>query len=113
MSCSFRFCIILAFLTKGIFQIYEEHRAVNLESLGLDTLSNTETIKPCIISKHGLVVEKFNIYCHKLLGGPPFRTGAIGRIRFTLTLNMPDFSECGKAGGENSAPSPLPCNLPI
>ena len=32
-----------------------------MESLGLDTLTNTETSKPCIISKHGLVVRKFNI----------------------------------------------------
>ena len=35
--------------------------AVNLESLGLDTLSNAETRKLCMISKHGLVVHKFNI----------------------------------------------------
>ena len=28
---------------------------------GLDTLSKTETSKPCIISKHGLVIHKFNI----------------------------------------------------
>ena len=29
--------------------------------MGLNTLSNTETRKPCIISKHGLVVHKFNV----------------------------------------------------
>ena len=42
-------------------RLHDEHWVVNLESLGLDTLSKTETSKPCIISKHGLVVHKFNI----------------------------------------------------
>ena len=42
-------------------RLYNEHWAVNLESLGLDTLSNPETGKPGIISDHGLVVHKFNI----------------------------------------------------
>ena len=41
-------------------RLHDEYWAVNLESLGLDTLSNTETSKPCVISKHGLVVHKFN-----------------------------------------------------
>ena len=34
---------------------------VNLESLRLDTVSNTETSKPCIIKRHGLFVHKFSI----------------------------------------------------
>ena len=42
-------------------KLYDEYWAVNLESLGSDTLSNTETGKLCIISKHGLVVHKFDI----------------------------------------------------
>ena len=41
-------------------RLHDEYGAVNLERLGLDTLSNTETSKPCVISKHGLVVHKFN-----------------------------------------------------
>ena len=43
------------------FRLHDEYWAVNMESLGLDTLSNTETSKSCIILKHGLVVHKFNI----------------------------------------------------
>ena len=42
-------------------KLQDEYWAVNLEMLGLDTLSNTETSKPCIISKYGLVVHKFDI----------------------------------------------------
>ena len=42
-------------------RLHDEFWAVNLESLTLDTLSNTETSKPRIISKHDLVVRKFNI----------------------------------------------------
>ena len=42
-------------------RLHDECWGVNLEGLGLDTLSNTGTSKPCIISKHGLVVYKFNI----------------------------------------------------
>ena len=42
-------------------KLHDEYRAVNLESLGLDTLSNTEASKSCIISKHGLIVHKFDI----------------------------------------------------
>ena len=42
-------------------RLHDEYWAVNPESLGLDTLSNTETSKPCIISKHGLVVHKLDI----------------------------------------------------
>ena len=45
----------------AFFKLHDEYWAVNLESLGLDTLSNTETSKPCIISKHGLAVYKFGI----------------------------------------------------
>ena len=110
MTHSFRLCTILAFLKMAFCRLYDEYWAVNLESLGLDTLqrvpankkppcirnrsqfsyktmnktigycskttgftqkavsysrepavSNTETSKPCIISKHNLVVHKFNI----------------------------------------------------
>ena len=61
MTCFFRFSTILAFLKNGILQITRLYWAVNLESLGLDTLSNTDTSKPCISSKHGLVIHKFNI----------------------------------------------------
>ena len=42
-------------------KLHDEYWAVNLESLVLHTLSNTETGKPCIISKHGLAVYKFGI----------------------------------------------------
>ena len=59
MTCFFRLCTIKAFLKNG--KLHDEYWAVNLESLALDTLSNTETSKPCIISKHGLVVHKFDI----------------------------------------------------
>ena len=45
----------------------DEYWAVNLQSLGLDMLSNTETSKPCIISKHGLVVHKFNILLSEIV----------------------------------------------
>ena len=62
MTVSIRFCTVLAFLKKITFcRLHDECWDVNLESLSLDTLSNTETSKPCIISKHGLVVHKFNI----------------------------------------------------
>ena len=67
-------------------KLHDEYWAVNLESLGLDTLSNTKTSKPCIISKHGLVVHKFEIYCHKSLSGTPSWTGAMGRIPVTLII---------------------------
>ena len=53
---NFGFCKKMSFC-----RLHDEYWAVNLESLGLDTLSNTETSKPRIISKHGLVVHKFNI----------------------------------------------------
>ena len=43
-------------------KLHDEYWAVNLESFGFDTLSNTETSEPCIISKHGLVVHKFDIF---------------------------------------------------
>ena len=58
-SCSqkiYCFCTILAFC-----RLHEEYWAGNLESLGSDTLSKTETSRPCIISKRGLVVHQFNI----------------------------------------------------
>ena len=42
-------------------RLHDEYWAVNLESLGLDILSSTETSKPGIISKHCLAVHKFNI----------------------------------------------------
>ena len=48
----------------ALCKLHDECWAVDLESLGLDTLSNTETRsyrKPYIISKYGLVVHKFNI----------------------------------------------------
>ena len=61
MTCSFRFCAIMASLKLAFCKLHDEYWAVNLESLGLDTLSNTETSKPRIISKHGLVVHKFDI----------------------------------------------------
>ena len=48
-------------------RLHNEYWAVNLESLGMDTLSNTETSKPCIISKHDLVVHKFNISLSKIV----------------------------------------------
>ena len=85
MAGCFRFCTVLAFLKKMAFcRLHDEYLAVNLESLSLDTLSNTETSKACGISKHGLVVHKFYIL-HKSLSGPPFWTGAIGRIPVTLS----------------------------
>ena len=59
MARSFCFCTVLAFLENGILQIT---RRVNMEGLGLDTLSNTETSKARIISKHRLAVHKFNIF---------------------------------------------------
>ena len=59
-------------------RLCDEYWAVNLESLGLDTSANTETSRPCNISKHGLVAHKFNIDCHKLLSGPPLWTRARG-----------------------------------
>ena len=61
MTCSFRFCTVMAFLKNGICKLHDEYWVVNLESLGLDTLTNTETSKPCVISRHGLVVHKFDI----------------------------------------------------
>ena len=76
-------------------RLHGEYWAVNLESLGLDTLSNTETSKPCIISKHGLVVHKFNI-CHKSLSGLPFWTGNMGRMPVTQTDQRP------RAGGQQA-----------
>ena len=45
-------------------KLHDEYWAVSLESLGLDTLSDTETSKPCIIPKHGLAVHKFDILLH-------------------------------------------------
>ena len=42
-------------------RLHDEYWTVNLNSLRLDTVSNTETSKPCIIEKHGLVVHKFSI----------------------------------------------------
>ena len=51
----------MAFLKMAFCKLHDEYSAVNLESLGFDTLSKTETSKPCIISRHGLVVYKFDI----------------------------------------------------
>ena len=45
----------------AFYKLHDEYWIVNLESLGLDTVSNTATSKPCIISKHGLVIHKFDI----------------------------------------------------
>ena len=68
MTCSFRFCTCLAFLKKAFFfRLHDEHSAVNLESFGLYTLSNTENRKPYIISKHGLVLHKFNILLSEIV----------------------------------------------
>ena len=39
----FRLCTILAFLKMAFCRLLNEYWAVNLESLGLDTSSNTET----------------------------------------------------------------------
>ena len=64
MTCSFRFCTILAFLKNGILQI--ARRLLGYES-DLDTLSKTETSKPCIISKNGLVFHKVNILLSKII----------------------------------------------
>ena len=61
MACFFRFGTILAFQNMAFCRLRDEYWAVNLESFGLDTLSNTETSKLCIILKHGLVIRKFNI----------------------------------------------------
>ena len=43
------------------WKLHDEYWTADLESLGLDTISNTGTGKPCIISKYGLVVHKFDI----------------------------------------------------
>ena len=40
-------------------RLHDEYWAVNLENLVLDTLSNTETSTPCIISKYGLIIADF------------------------------------------------------
>ena len=61
VTCSFHFCTILVFLKMASCRLHDKYWAVNLGSLGLDTLSSTETSKPCIISKHGSVVHKFKI----------------------------------------------------
>ena len=61
MTGSFRFCTVLAFLKMAFCRLHDEYWAVNVESLGWDTLSNTETSKPCFISKNGLVVHTLNI----------------------------------------------------
>ena len=42
-------------------KLHNEYWAVILESSVLNTLSDTETGKPCIIPKHGLAVHKFDI----------------------------------------------------
>ena len=42
-------------------RLRDEYWAANLESLGLNAVSNTVTSKPCIISKYGLIVHKINI----------------------------------------------------
>ena len=42
--------------------LHDKYWAANLEIVGLDTLSNTETIKPRIISRHGLLLHKFVIF---------------------------------------------------
>ena len=42
-------------------KLHNEYWAVILESSGLDTLSDTETSKSCIIPKHGLAVHIFDI----------------------------------------------------
>ena len=49
------------FSKMAFCKLHDEYWAVNLESLGLDNWSNTETTKPCVISEHGLVVYKFDI----------------------------------------------------
>ena len=67
------FLLNFGFPKKMAFCIlHNEYWAVNLESLSLDNLSNTETSKPCVISKHGLVVHKFDIIF--LLTADPVRT---------------------------------------
>ena len=68
-SCSQKiYDLLLSFLHNYGFskrmafcKLHVGYWAVNLESFGLDTLSNTETSKPCIILKHCLVVHKLDI----------------------------------------------------
>ena len=46
----FRFCTILAFLKMAFCRLHDECCwTVNLESLRLDIVSNTEISKPCVI----------------------------------------------------------------
>ena len=82
-------------------RLHDEYWVVNLESLGLDTLSNTETSKPCIISKRGLVVHKLDILLsYKSLSGPPFWTGALGLIPVTLIKASSHLTIFMRAKGE-------------
>ena len=67
-------------------RLHNEQWVVNLESLGLDALSKTETSKPCIISKHGLVVNRLNILQSQIVEWTFILTGAMGRIPVTVSL---------------------------
>ena len=84
MTCPFRFCTILAFLKMAFCRLHEEYWAVNLKSLGVDTLSNTETSKSVLFKCMAQLSINSIFYFHKSLNGPPFWTGAMGRIPVTL-----------------------------
>ena len=57
-------------------KLHDEHLALNLKSLGLDTLSNTEARKP--FQSIALLSINSIFYCHKSPSGPPFSTGGHG-----------------------------------
>ena len=69
-------------------KLHDEYWAVNLESLSLDTLSNTETSKPCIISKHGLVVHKSNILLSEIVEWTPILDRGHGSNTSDLDHNV-------------------------
>ena len=73
------------------YRLHDEYWAVNLESVGLDTSSNTETSKPCIILKHGLVVHKFSILLPYILQWTFILNRAMDRIPVTLRSEVPIF----------------------
>ena len=64
-------------------RLYDEDRAVDLESLVWDTLSNAEISKPCIFQSMAQLSINPIFYSHKSLSGPPFWTGAMGRLPVT------------------------------
>ena len=82
MTCSFCFRTILAFLKMAFCKLQDEHWALNLKSLGLDTLSDTETRKP--FQSIALLSINSIFYCHKSPSGSPISTGAMGREPVTL-----------------------------